>query len=103
MAAYFILTQTVTDQRAYTEDYVPGVLPFLQKHGGELLAFTFEAERLEGNPAEGVVVLRFPSEQAVRDFVSDPGYAPFKQLRFRITTDANAILVPEWAPPDSRS
>jgi uncharacterized protein (DUF1330 family) len=101
MAAYFILTQTVTDQRAYAEDYVRAVLPFLEKHGAEVLAFAFETERLEGNPADGVVVLKFPSEQAVRDFLNDPGYAPLKELRFSITSDANAILAPEWVWPDS--
>jgi uncharacterized protein (DUF1330 family) len=101
MAAYFVLTQTVADQTAYTEDYIPGVLPFLEKHGAEVLAFAFEAERLEGNPADGVVVLRFPSEQAVRDFLNDPDYAPLKDLRFSITNNASAILVPEWVWPDS--
>ena len=101
MAAYFVLTQTVTDQRAYTEDYIPGVQPFLEKYGVEVLAFAFETERLEGNPADGVVVLRFPSEQAVRDFLNDPGYAPLKDLRFSITSNASAILVPEWVWPES--
>jgi len=101
MAAYFVLTQTVTDQRAYSEDYVPGVVPILQKHGGEVLAFAFETERLEGDPADGVVVLRFPSEQAARDFLNDPDYVPFKELRFRITTNANALLVPEFTWPDA--
>ena len=76
MAAYFVLTQTVTDQKAYWEEYVPKVLPFLEKYGAEVLAFAFETERLEGNPADGVVVLRFPSEQAARDFLNDPDYAP---------------------------
>ena len=101
MAAYFILTQTVTDQRAYSEDYVPGVLPFLEKYGVEVLAFAFETERLEGNPADGVVLLRFPSEQAVRDFLDDPDYAPLKELRFSITSNAGAILAPEWVWPDA--
>lgn len=47
MAAYFILTQTVTDQTAYSEDVVPGVLPFLAKHGADVLVAFFETEALQ--------------------------------------------------------
>ena len=99
MAAYFILTQTVTDQTAYVEQYVPGVLPFLEKYGAEILVVALAAEALEGQPAEGAVVLRFPSEQAVRDFVNDPDYRPVKEFRFSITTNANAVLAPEFEWP----
>jgi uncharacterized protein (DUF1330 family) len=101
MAAYFILTQTVTNQAAYAEEYVPGVLPILEKHGAEVLVAAFETEALQGEPADGVVVLRFPSEQAVRDFVNDPDYRPLKEFRFRITTNANAVLAPEFEWPES--
>jgi uncharacterized protein (DUF1330 family) len=101
MAAYFILTQTVTDQTAYSEEYIPGVLPFLEKHGAEVLVAEFETEALQGEPADGVVVLRFPSEQAVRDFVNDPDYRPLKELRLHITTNANAVLAPEFEWPES--
>jgi uncharacterized protein (DUF1330 family) len=98
MSAYFILTQTVTDQTAYSEQYIPGVLPFLEKYGAEVLVAAFETEALEGEPADGAVVLRFPSEQQVRDFVNDPDYRSLKELRFSITTNANAVLAPafEW-------
>jgi uncharacterized protein (DUF1330 family) len=96
MAAYFILTQTVTDQTAYSEQYIPGVLPFLAKYGAEVLVAAFETEALQGAPADGVVVLRFPSEQDVRDFVNDPDYRSLKELRLRITTNANAVLAPEF-------
>ncbi len=48
MAAYFILTQTVMDQTAYSEQYVPAVLPFLAKHGAEVLVAAFETEALQG-------------------------------------------------------
>ncbi len=102
MAAYFILTQTVTDQTAYSEDYVPGVLPILAKHGAEILVAAFETQALQGEPADGVVIVRFPSEQAVRDFVNDPDYRPLKELRLRITTNASAVLAPEFEWPESQ-
>ena len=96
MAAYFILTQTVTDQTAYSEQYIPGVMPFLAKYGAEVLVAAFETEALQGEPADGVVVLRFPSERDVRDFVNDPDYRSLKELRLRITTNANAVLAPAF-------
>ena len=94
--AYFILTETITDQAAYADEYIPGVLPFLEKYGAEVLVADFEAEALEGEPADGAVILRFPSEQDVRDFLNDPDYRSLKELRFRITTNAAAVLAPEF-------
>ena len=101
MAAYFVLTQTVTDQTAYSQQYILGVLPFLAKHGAEVLVASFETEALQGEPADGAVVLRFPSEQAVRNFVNDPDYRPLKELRLSITRNANAVLAPEFEWPES--
>ena len=74
----------------------------LAKYGAEVLVATFESEALQGEPADGVVVLRFPSEQAIRDFVHDPDYRPLKDLRLRITTNASAVLAPEFEWPDSQ-
>lgn len=99
MAAYFVLTQTVTDLEKYQQEYVPGVLPFLAKYGAEVVAAGFDVEPLEGSPAKGAVVLRFPADQAIRDFLADPEYQPLKALRMAITTDAAAVIAPEFAPP----
>ena len=48
----------------------------------------------------GPVVLRFPSEEAVRGFVNDPEYQPVKELRNEVTTNANAVLAPEFQMPE---
>ena len=37
MSAYFILTQTIIDLEAFRHDYIPKVMPILEKHGGEVL------------------------------------------------------------------
>ena len=100
MAAYFILTHTITDLETYRDEYIPQVLPFIAKYNGEIVVATFDAERLQGNPEKGVVVLRFPSEEAVRDFVNDPEYQPAKELRIAVTTNANAVLAPEFQMPE---
>lgn len=99
MAAYFILTQSFTDLERFRAEYVPKVLPFITKHGGEVVVASFAAEPLEGEPPEGVVVLRFPTEQAVRDFVNDPIYKPVKELRLALTTNSHAVLAPEFQMP----
>ena len=99
MSAYFVLTHTITDPQKYREAYVPGVIPFLAKHKGEVVVAELEAKPLEGTPSKGVVVLRFPSEQAIRDFLTDWDYQPVKQIRMGITTNGNAVMAPEFKMP----
>ncbi len=99
IGAYFILTQTITDPDKYRSEYIPQVLQFIAKHGGEIVVASPETEPLQGNPEKGVVVLRFPSEEAVRAFVNDPEYQPAKKLRIAATTNANAVLAPEFQMP----
>lgn len=99
MASYFVLTQTVTDLERYHQEYIPGVLPFLSKYGAEVVAAGFDVEPLQGSPAKGAVVLRFPSDQSIRDFLADPAYQPLLELRLSITENAAAVIAPEFAPP----
>jgi uncharacterized protein (DUF1330 family) len=101
MAAYFILTHTITDIDRYRSEYIPKVFPFIAKYEGQVVAASFDAEPLQGNPEKGAVVIRFPSEQAVRDFVNDPDYQPVKEIRRALTTNANAVLAPEFQMPES--
>ena len=100
MAAYYILTHTITDVERYGEEYVPRVIPFIAKHDGEVIVASSDTEPLQGNPEKGVVVIRFPTEQAVRDFVNDPEYQPVKAIRRTLTTNANAVLAPGFRMPE---
>ena len=100
MSVYFVLTQTINDHERYSAEYVPAVMPFLTKHGGEVLAADFQATPLEGQPAAGAVIIKFPSESSVRQFLDDPAYQPIKELRLSLTTNANAVMVPEFQPPE---
>jgi uncharacterized protein (DUF1330 family) len=99
MPAYFILTQTITDPERYLEEYIPRVLPFLAKYEAETLVADFAATALQGDPASGVVVIKFPSEKTIRAFLDDPEYKPVKDLRLSITTNARAVMAPEYKPP----
>lgn len=96
MSAYFILTQDFTDLERFRQEYVPKVFPFIAKHNGEVVVASFDAEPLEGSPPKGAVVIKFPSEQAVRDWVNDPDYKEVKEIRLALTTNANAVLTPEF-------
>ena len=56
----------------------------------------FRATPLEGTPASGVVILKFPGESNIIDFLTDPEYQSVKDLRLSITTHANAVMAPEY-------
>ena len=99
MSAYFVLTHTITDPQKYREEYVPAVMPFLAKYKAEVVVAELEGKPLEGTPAKGVVVLRFPSEQAIQDFLADPDYQPVKRIRMGITQQGNAVIAPEFKMP----
>lgn len=99
MSAFFILTQSVTDLETFRRDYIPKVFPILEKHGGEVIVASFDATPLEGDPAKGAVVIRFPSEQAILEFESDPDYQPAKKIRHALTTNANAVMAPAFEKP----
>lgn len=99
MSAYFILTQTVTDPQKYSQDYITKVLPYLAKYKAEVIVAEFAAKPLEGDPAKGVVVLRFPSEEAIQNFLGDPDYQPIKKVRMSLTKNASAVMAPEFKMP----
>lgn len=99
MSAYFILTQTVIDPQKYGREYVARAMPFLTKYKAEVIVADFRATPLEGDPAEAVVILRFPTEQAIRNWLGDPDYQPIKEIRVSLTTNATAVMAPEFKMP----
>ena len=103
MSAYYILTHTITDPERYQREYIVHATPILMRHHGEIVVATFKAEPLQGSPPEGVVVARFPSEEHIRAFVNDPEYQPLKEIRLALTTNASALLAPEFVMPSRDS
>lgn len=95
MSVYVIATYDIVDPKGY-EGYVPGVLPLLQKHGAEVLAADYEPEALEGHAAGVNVVLKFPSEEAARNWYSDPDYVPVKQIRLNSTKNGSIVMAKEF-------
>ena len=99
MAVYVIVGYGITDPKGY-EGYVPGVVPLLQKHGAEVLVADYESQPLEGEPRKVNVVLKFPSEEAARNFYNDPAYGPVRQIRLSSTTGGYIAIAQEFKAPE---
>ena len=99
MAVYLIVGYDITDPKGF-EDYVPGVVPLLQKHGAEVLVADFESKALEGEPRKVNVVLKFSSEEAARNWYNDSAYGPVRQIRLSSTTGGYAAIAQEFRPPE---
>jgi uncharacterized protein (DUF1330 family) len=83
MVAYLIADLDIRDPEGF-QKYRQGVSALIAKHGGEFLALGSELEVLEGDwQPHRLVLLRFPSKLAVRDFFADPTYAELKEIRIK--------------------
>jgi uncharacterized protein (DUF1330 family) len=81
MAAYVIAEVSVTDPDAY-EEYKPLAGTSVAAHGGTYEVRGGEVESLEGEPVSGrIVVLRFDSLEAARDFYNSDDYQAALTIR----------------------
>lgn len=86
MAAYMIVSLTFHNLD-WAKDYLANVPDMVRRHGGDYLARSKLVERIEGEGAapDQVVILTFPSLDAIRDFMASPDYAPFRNARIAAT------------------
>ena len=93
MSAFFIgLIKSHDD--VWIADYVAAVPGLISRHGGEMICRSAQFVRYEGEGVEPdyVVVLKFPSMEAVDAFMNDPDYEPLKDARIAgATSDIFAI------------
>jgi len=94
--------QQVHDVDRYRNEYLPGLRPFVRKHGAEVLVAGFDAEPAEGEPPDSTVVLRFADAAAAWGLLNEPGYRPVKEIRFSITSRGQAVVAPEFNPAGER-
>jgi uncharacterized protein (DUF1330 family) len=82
MTVYMIADIKVTDDK-WVPDYAAKVHDIVHKHGGKYLSRSGNVETLEGKPLDTTLIalLAFPSAAAVKAFLGDPQYAPFKMGR----------------------
>lgn len=87
MAAYLIADTLITDHQTYDE-YKRQVAPVIAKFGGRFLVRGGQHELLEGNwKVHRLVVIEFPSMQALKSWYSSPEYAPLLAMRQPAATD----------------
>ena len=81
--AYLVVQGKVTDREGF-KAYSAALPPIYRKYGGYYVAMTPAPllEVMEGEPEQrSVVIAKFPSKEAARNFWNSPEYAAAKKLR----------------------
>ena len=83
MPAFLIADETITDPEQF-DAYKRAVLPLIVKHGGRFLSRGADAELLEtgsGWTPGRLVIIEFPSMEALKGWYDSPEYAPVRDMR----------------------
>jgi uncharacterized protein (DUF1330 family) len=92
MAAYILFVRDrITDAEAFAA-YGPLAAAARGDHPLKPLAFYGDLETLEGEPADGVVLLEFPTVEAAKAWYDSPAYQAAKAQRLK-GADYRIILV----------
>ena len=95
---YALFALTITDEAAH-EDYIAGAIESFADTGVELVFATDDLVPLEGAvPAERLVLLKFPSEDAARGWYESEAYTKVKPLRLESADTAFGALIRTAAP-----
>ena len=80
--AFVLANFSIHDAEEYRK-YEKSFFPILKRHGGEFLTYDDSTFHLEGDVStEGRMVLfKFPSEQAAKDWYKDPEYQKISEYR----------------------
>ena len=99
VGVYMIANLTVNDADEYRK-YEKGFFPILKKFGGEFITYDDNHETLEGtDPLEGrVIIFKFPSENAAKNWYNDAEYQALSEFRRSGTVLKALTLVHELAP-----
>ena len=98
MAAYLIAEHIITDSAKF-EEYRTKVAPMIAKHGGRYITKGGTHKLPEGghwNP-ERVVIVEFPSMEALNTWYNSPEYQPLIALRKACTSDFDMLFTIEGA------
>lgn len=93
MSIYLILENEIHDVEAH-ERYKVGAKPILEAAGGEYLTKDGNVNVLVGdwNPSR-VVIMKWPNQQALENFLSSAAYRPWKELRESVATTTTLVRV----------
>ena len=98
MAAYLIAEHIITDSAKF-EEYRTNVGPMIAKYGGRYITKGGTHKLPEGghwNP-ERVVIVEFPSMEALNRWYNSPEYQPLIALRKSCTSDFDMLFTIEGA------
>lgn len=97
MTACLVAHIEVTDPVLYQE-YRARVAPTVAAHGGRWVVRGGESTALEGRvPWQRLIVIEFPSMQALQTWYRSPEYAPLIELRQRCSR--GELVAVEGPPP----
>ena len=96
MTAFYIGQHEIDDEAAFA-DYLKQTMPFIEKHGGRYLTKAGTHEMLEGQRPSRVVVVEFPSKQAIKDWYNDPGYRPLVAKRHAAARSIMIAVEGQWS------
>jgi len=99
VAVYMISNLVVSDADEYRK-YEKGFFAILKRFGGEFITFDDNHETLEGtDPTEGrVIIFKFPSEQAAKNWYNDGEYQALSEFR-RAGTTLKSLTMVQGLPP----
>jgi len=74
MSAFIVATVSINDPETYKK-YTAKTPALIAKHGGKFIARGGDVETLEGEVFnDRMVIIEFPSKQALQDWYNDPEY-----------------------------
>lgn len=92
MPAYLVLMVSIDNPETYSK-YTAQTPPLVKKYGGKFLVRGGEVDTIEGEPFnDRIVVLEFPSKQAIHDLFSDPEYLAAAEYR-KASSEARIFAV----------
>ncbi len=96
---YMVVNLVVTDADTYRK-YEKGFFPLLKKYNGEFVTYDDNPLHLEGvSPRNGrIIIFKFPSEQAAKDWYADADYQAISEFR-RAGTEMQFLTLVHGLPP----
>lgn len=96
---YLVVNLSITQVESY-RTYEKGFFGMLKKYGGEFITYDDKPVTLEGDtPREGrMIIFKFPSEQAAKDWYADEDYQALSEHR-RAGTKLDFLTMVRGLPP----
>jgi len=92
MPSYVVSMMSISDAKTYRK-YTDRTPPIVKKYGGKFLARGGDILTVEGEEyKDRMVILEFPSRQAILDWYADPDYEEARAFR-HASSDARIFVI----------